>query len=113
MEGLQYALVDEEGKVLSVLEVPMGQKASWTFPDDRWRLICTDFEFDPINDFAWYRYDEGLGTFVLEMPVEALQGAVANVFEDGTPAQQARLEALIEQAVSARLAELGVGEAGE
>lgn len=95
MDELRYALVNEDNRVLSVLDVPYKESVRWTFPDDRWKLVLTDFEFDPIRDYADYIYDEENGTFMLTMPLENFLEDVQNVLENGEPKQKALLESLL------------------
>ena len=66
-DSIQYALVDEDNIVLNVMTVPNGQLAIWDFPDPRWRLVATAYEFNPIYDWANYRYDEENKTFEVVM----------------------------------------------
>lgn len=66
-DSVQYALINENNFVLNAITVPNGQLAIWDFPDPRWRLVATDFQFDPIYDWANYRYDEDKKTFEVVM----------------------------------------------
>lgn len=62
-----YAIIDEDNRALSVIEMESGNSMIYEMPDDRWRVVVIDGSMEIFqHDFIDYRYDEETKEFIYD-----------------------------------------------
>ena len=96
---MQYAIINGKKRLCAVIDIPQGQKFTWTGPDEMEALVAESFEIDSSRDFDDYEWNGE--NFVLTAEAVDKDSQVAT-------ADAESVEQMVERLVAAKLAELNL-----
>ena len=99
---MQYAIINGKKRLCAIIDIPQGQKFTWTGPDEMEALVAESFEIDGSRDFDDYEWNGEKFVLTAEAVDRDSQAQVA--MADGETVEQ-----MVERLVAAKLAELNVG----